>query len=83
LEKTKTLTSLCYGFPVTIDTDTKREVRTLLNVFLLCEKFGWTPEYVYGMDYALYKDFLSISNLLTKIRNDNGGRSKNKSLARG
>lgn len=45
------------------DTPEKREALTRWNIVSLCERFGWTPDYIATLPQTFVEDLLEICNI--------------------
>lgn len=71
--------SLATGRGSLIDTQEKRVAVARWNIVTICERFGWTPDYVLSLPQSFLEDVVTILNVKDHYANSspvtNGNRT--------
>lgn len=66
IEKHALWSGLASGRGYNLDTEAKREAFATWNIVAICERFGWTPDYVLSMSQSFMEELITICNLREK-----------------
>lgn len=63
IERHALWSSVASGRGANANTDSKREALHRWNILTVCERFGWTPEYVLSLSQSFMDDLIEICNI--------------------